>query len=708
MSWPGGEHRPRPPRITTRTSSSASARRKASFSSTSIPRFWALRASGRFSMIRTIRPSSSVSYSTNLYSGIVPPDAGRKVPGCDPSECDPTVRRRSKHELGLPAHGTATGTEAAQRRVRRAGGRRQGAVRRCRARLRGCGPAGRRREGDGTPTLDASLGDGPLLGKRYADDETGLELLCTGPATGVDRRRPPAPGQGRQAACPPPTDVRRRHEPAAPARHGRRGPRRRGRGAGGRRPAQRRRAAGRGLGRPTSSTVLPPWPTWAPTAWPSPSGCSPPRPPACPFVPLNYRLSDEQLHDLLAPLGDALVVAEGERGRGARRPGPPGAHRRGLRGHRPRRGAGATCPPTARAGRAALHQRHHVGAPKAAVLRHRHLAAYVIGTGRVRGRRARRGRAGERAAVPRGRAGQPAEQPLPRAGGSSTCRSSTPAPGSSGAARRSPTPWWCPPCWPASATPSRPTAGACPRCARCPTAGRARRPPCCSGPCGCCPTSTSPTPTGSPRPARPSRCSGPDDHRAARDGDPVAAGRLSSAGRVLPGVEVEVRGPIGEPLPAGRARRDLGAGRAGVGRVRRRGRRRSTPPAGSPPATAAGSTPTATCSSRAAATTRSSAAARTSPRPRSRRCCSSTPTSPSARWSASPTTSGASASPPWWCPGPAPPSTPPRSRPSPGGRCGARRRPRSSASSRRCPTPRRASCCAGSSRPTSCRTLRQP
>src|SRR5688572_30148115 len=33
-----------------------------------------------------------------------------------------------------------------------------------------------------------------------------------------------------------------------------------------------------------------------------------------PFVPLNYRLSDEQLHDLLAPLGDTLVVAEGEVG----------------------------------------------------------------------------------------------------------------------------------------------------------------------------------------------------------------------------------------------------------------------------------------------------------------------------------------------------------------------------------------------------------
>jgi hypothetical protein len=26
---------------------------------------------------------------------------------------------------------------------------------------------------------DAALGEGPLLGKRYADDDAGLELLCT-------------------------------------------------------------------------------------------------------------------------------------------------------------------------------------------------------------------------------------------------------------------------------------------------------------------------------------------------------------------------------------------------------------------------------------------------------------------------------------------------------------------------------------------------
>ena len=34
-------------------------------------------------------------------------------------------------------------------------------------------------------TLDASLGDAVLLGKRYADEEAGLELLCTKAGAGA-------------------------------------------------------------------------------------------------------------------------------------------------------------------------------------------------------------------------------------------------------------------------------------------------------------------------------------------------------------------------------------------------------------------------------------------------------------------------------------------------------------------------------------------
>lgn len=52
----------------------------------------------------------------------------------------------------------------------------------------GCGGAPLLDDGeqaDGTPTLDPSLGEGPLLGKRYADDDLGLELLCTRAGTGA-------------------------------------------------------------------------------------------------------------------------------------------------------------------------------------------------------------------------------------------------------------------------------------------------------------------------------------------------------------------------------------------------------------------------------------------------------------------------------------------------------------------------------------------
>jgi hypothetical protein len=56
-SWPEENIGPTPPRMTTRTSSSASARRNASCSSTRRPRFCAFRDSGRLSMMRTIRPS---------------------------------------------------------------------------------------------------------------------------------------------------------------------------------------------------------------------------------------------------------------------------------------------------------------------------------------------------------------------------------------------------------------------------------------------------------------------------------------------------------------------------------------------------------------------------------------------------------------------------------------------------------------------------
>ncbi len=44
---------------------------------------------------------------------------------------------------------------------------------------------------------------------------------------------------------------------------------------------------------------------------------------------------------------------------------------------------------------------------------------------------------------------------------------------------------------------------------------------------------------------------GPEDHHAARAADPVAMRRLASVGRPLPGLEVEIRGPDGRPVPVG-------------------------------------------------------------------------------------------------------------------------------------------------------------
>jgi hypothetical protein len=52
----------------------------------------------------------------------------------------------------------------------------------------GCGGAPLLDDGqepDAASTPDPSLGDGPQLGKRYADDDLGLELLCTRAGTGA-------------------------------------------------------------------------------------------------------------------------------------------------------------------------------------------------------------------------------------------------------------------------------------------------------------------------------------------------------------------------------------------------------------------------------------------------------------------------------------------------------------------------------------------
>jgi acyl-CoA synthetase (AMP-forming)/AMP-acid ligase II len=107
-----------------------------------------------------------------------------------------------------------------------------------------------------------------------------------------------------------------------------------------------------------------------------------------PFVPLNYRLSDQQLHDLLVQQDDVLVVADPEVGT-----------RLAARGHRVvgrdeflagalERAAEAVAdgpvfhevPDDADGVALLLYTSGTTSAPKAAVLRHRHLTSYVIGS----------------------------------------------------------------------------------------------------------------------------------------------------------------------------------------------------------------------------------------------------------------------------------------------------------------------------------------
>ena len=82
---------------------------------------------------------------------------------------------------------------------------------------------------------------------------------------------------------------------------------------------------------------------------------------------------------------------------------------------------------------------------------------------------------------------------------------------------------------------------------------------------------TSSTPTASPRPARRSPCSTPDDHRAAlTSDDPAVRRRLGSVGRPLPTVEItRPRRAMATCCRPGSAGRDLGARRAGLRRVPR-------------------------------------------------------------------------------------------------------------------------------------------
>jgi acyl-CoA synthetase (AMP-forming)/AMP-acid ligase II len=103
-----------------------------------------------------------------------------------------------------------------------------------------------------------------------------------------------------------------------------------------------------------------------------------------PFIPLNYRLATEALHDLLVRQGDVLVVAEARlvdelRDLGHRVVEADAFAAAAIAAARAGVEPGEV-PFDADSPALLLHTSGTTSAPKAAVLRHRHLTAYVIGS----------------------------------------------------------------------------------------------------------------------------------------------------------------------------------------------------------------------------------------------------------------------------------------------------------------------------------------
>jgi acyl-CoA synthetase (AMP-forming)/AMP-acid ligase II len=270
-----------------------------------------------------------------------------------------------------------------------------------------------------------------------------------------------------------------------------------------------------------------------------------------PFVPLNYRLSDDQLQDQLAPLGDILVVAEGD-----------AAAALVERDHRvldaaefvaaARAGGAVGDVPTDGEGPAVLlYTSGTTSAPKAAVLRHRHLTSYVIGTV-------------EFAAAGPDEAVLVSVPPYHVAGLANLLSNLylgrriiylaqfDAAAWVEAVRREGVTNAMVVPTMLARICEVLDAAGAGLPSLRALSYGGARTPTTVlQRVMTLLPDVDLTNAYGLTETSSTIAVLGPDDHRAARDGDPVATARLSSVGRVLPTVEVEVRGPLGEPLPAG-------------------------------------------------------------------------------------------------------------------------------------------------------------
>jgi acyl-CoA synthetase (AMP-forming)/AMP-acid ligase II len=99
-----------------------------------------------------------------------------------------------------------------------------------------------------------------------------------------------------------------------------------------------------------------------------------------PFVPLNYRLSTDQLHELLAPLGDVAVIASGPTGTELASRGHHVIDAETFVADARTHDDVADVPDDVDSPAVLLYTSGTTAEPKAAVLRHRHLSAYVIGS----------------------------------------------------------------------------------------------------------------------------------------------------------------------------------------------------------------------------------------------------------------------------------------------------------------------------------------
>ena len=269
-----------------------------------------------------------------------------------------------------------------------------------------------------------------------------------------------------------------------------------------------------------------------------------------PFVPLNYRLGHDQLHDLLEPLGDVLVVVDGPAaddlaGRGHRVVGTEAF----LAAARPDAEVGAV-PADGEAPAVLLHTSGTTAAPKAAVLRHRHLTSYVLGTVEFGG-------------ADEDEAALVSVPPYHVAGLANLVSNLYLGRRIVYLAQFDAREWVATvrseaithamvvPTMLARITEVLADEGATLPTLRALSYGGARTPaPVLARAMALLPDVAFTNAYGLTETSSTIAVLDPEDHRAARDGDPVAVARLSSVGRVLPTIEVEIRGVDG-PVPPG-------------------------------------------------------------------------------------------------------------------------------------------------------------